>query len=99
MLSFYMCLFIMTLQNVHILFAITQLYEQATDRSTDLGNLFVAFGNAELSNSMASYTADHKVSVIKTFTLLVVHVLLCMDNVEIVPFVFRSRQILSTSDC
>lgn len=62
-----------------------QLYEQFIDRSTDLGNLFVAFGNAELSNKMASYTADHKMSVKKTFTLPVVLVMLCRDNVHSFP--------------
>jgi hypothetical protein len=32
-----------------------------------VGNLFAVFGNAELSNKMASYTADHEVLHSKTF--------------------------------
>jgi hypothetical protein len=44
----------------------TQFCEAFTDRFTHLGNLFVAVGNPNLSNKMASYTADQKVFVIKT---------------------------------
>jgi hypothetical protein len=36
-------------------------------RSTRLGNLFAPDGNTDLSNSMASYMADQKVFVVKTF--------------------------------
>jgi hypothetical protein len=39
-------------------------YETFTDRFTRLGNLFVAVGNAGLSNKMASYTMDKKVDFI-----------------------------------
>jgi hypothetical protein len=37
------------------------LYETFKDRSAYLGNSFVAVGNAEFSNKMASYTTDQKV--------------------------------------
>jgi hypothetical protein len=42
-------------------------YVTFTDRSTKLGNLFVAAGNSEICNKKTSYTTDQKVFVIKTF--------------------------------
>jgi hypothetical protein len=44
-----------------------QLHGTLKDRSTDFVNLFLAAGNAELSNKMASYMRDQKMFVIKTF--------------------------------
>jgi hypothetical protein len=37
-----------------------QLHKTFTDRSTQLGNLFAAAENTELSNKMALYTMDQK---------------------------------------
>jgi hypothetical protein len=42
------------------------MYETFWGLSTQLGNLFVAVGNSELSNKMAPYRTNQKVSVIKT---------------------------------
>jgi hypothetical protein len=52
------------------------LYEIFTDRFTHFGNLFAFFGNAELSNKMASYPAITKCCFPKPFTLLMVLVLM-----------------------
>jgi hypothetical protein len=46
---------------------LTKLYGSFTDRPVYLENLFVAVGNAEPSNKMASYSTDQKVFVIKVF--------------------------------
>jgi hypothetical protein len=43
--------------------------------------LFAAAGNAELSNKLALHAIEQKVSVIKTFYLLMVLVLLWRDNI------------------
>lgn len=45
----------------------TKLYGCFTDSPAYLENLFVAVGNAEPSNKMASYSTDQKVFVIKAF--------------------------------
>lgn len=37
------------------------------DHSTHSRKLFVAVGNAELNKKVASYTKDHKLSIIKTY--------------------------------
>jgi hypothetical protein len=37
------------------------------DHSVHSANMFIAPGNSELSNKMASYTTDQKVFVTKTF--------------------------------
>lgn len=55
------------LKFIQLLCYLTQLYVTFIDRSTHLGNLFVAVGNTELNNKIASYKTDQKVSVIKTF--------------------------------
>jgi hypothetical protein len=60
-----------------------------------LGKLFVAAGNKELSKNIASYTTDQKVFVIKTFTFLVVLVLLGRQyRPEICVRVAPSRDII-----
>jgi hypothetical protein len=43
------------------------MYGTFTDRSTHFVNSFVAVGNAELSNKMASYMRDQRMFVIKTY--------------------------------
>jgi hypothetical protein len=57
------------------------LYETFIDRSTHLGDVFAEVGNAGFSKKMVSQTMDQEVFVIKTFSLLVVPVLLQRDNI------------------
>lgn len=72
------------------------MYETFRDSSTHLEKLFVATGSAELSSNMASYMTDQKV-FIKTFTVLVVFVLLWRDNIiKNFLFVLHHQDILYT---
>jgi hypothetical protein len=56
------------------------MYDIFTDHNTHYGNLFVAVGNAELSNNMVSYTTDRKMFFMKSFYLQIFLMLLWRDN-------------------